>query len=188
MGTSPWICTNIKKTCICMLVRIAHLSCHLIRMIWSPVAWWTTAARYILLNMGNLPLFIWIISTGCNTLQPFQAQCFAIPSYAYLSKATLFVTFCQSTVPKIQILGKGKSSNNLTSSFLSHLASTRILTIQAESSTSCYIRVLEAKGMEEMKQTLETANRKTSLKLPWIGDTYLFVLFYASGFLWNREE
>lgn len=115
---------------------------------------------------GKSSTFIWIISTGCNSLQPFQAQCFAIPSYAFLSKATPFVTFCQSTVLKIQILGKGKSSNNLTSRFLSHLASTRILTIQAESSTSCYIRVLEEKGKEEMKQAQETANRKTSLKLP----------------------
>lgn len=80
-----------------------------------------------------------------------------------------------------------RAFNNLTSSFPSHLVSTWILTTQSDSSTGCYIRGVEAKGIEEVEQAQETAKRKTSLKLPWISDTYLFVLLYGSESLWNRK-
>lgn len=189
MGTSPWICANIKKTCVCMLACIAHLSCHLI---WG----WSEVLLYGKQQLPDTYCWTWeifyflseLFLQGAIVCSHFRYNTMLFPLMHSKVKPTPFVMFCHSIEPKIQILGRRKSSNNLTSSFLSHLASTRILTIQAESSASCYIRVLEAKGKEEMKQAQETANRKTSLKLPWIGDTHLFVLFYASGFLWNREE
>lgn len=129
----------------------------------------------------SLAFIFWIISMGAWDYCKLLHQHWITPSFAYLS----------TTYPLWKMLlfhWTKKISKNLTFSFLSHLALTWILTTQSDSSTSCYIRGLEAKGKEEVKQAQETAKRKTSLKLPGIGDTYLFVLFYASGFLWNREE
>lgn len=142
----------------------------------------------IVSKLGSHSFFFQIISTGAWDYCKLLHQCWITPSFAYLSTTHSLCNILSFHWTKNKKNRGEKLSKHHTFSFPSHLVSAWILTTQSDSSTSCYIRGLEAKGMEEVKQAQETAKRKTSLKLSWIGDTYLFVLFYASEFLWNREE